>query len=148
MRHHAFALALLAAGTLPGCTLVDQRTFQSAAPVPGPAEIARTRAPTLPLVSIRMDQPGLDYRAVLAEAVQAAQQRKPDVSFDVLALVPLQAGTPQAAAEQDRRVAEAAQDARTVATTIGAAGISSDRLHLGLRGDAGAPAREVRVYVR
>jgi hypothetical protein len=137
------AVAVLLLG---GCTLVDQRTFQSAAAaaVPGAAEIARARAPVLPLVSIRMDQPDFDYRPALAEAVQAAQQRKPDVTFDVVALVPTQV----APAEQDRRVVVAAQDARAVATAMGAAGVASDRLHLGLRGDAGVPAREVRVYVR
>jgi len=129
---------------LPGCMLVDQRTFQSAAPVPGATEVARARAPALPLVSIRMDQPDQDFRPLLAEAVQAAQQRKPDVTFDVLALVPMLA-TP---AEQDRRVAEAARDAQTVGTAMGAAGVPSERLHLGLRGDPGSPAREVRIYVR
>ena len=146
MRHAlaAAALVLLAGGVLPGCTLVDQRTFQSAAVAPGAAEIARARAPSLPLVTIRMDQPDQEYRAVLAEAVQAAQQRKGDVSFDIHALVPIQAPL----AEQDRRIAEASRDAGAIATAIGAAGISSDRLRLGLLGDAGSPAREVRVYVR
>ena len=107
MRHvlAAAALILLAGCTLPGCTLVDQRTFQSTVAAPGAAEIARTRAPVLPLVTIRMDQADQDYRAALAEAVQAAQQRKGDVSFDIRALVPTQAS----AAEQDRRIAVANQ---------------------------------------
>ena len=138
MRHALVAATLI---LLAGCTLVDQRSFQPTAAVPGAVEIARARTPALPLVTIRMDQ---EYRAALAEAVQAAQQRKPDVTFDIQALVPLQAPP----AEQDRRIAEASQDAQAVATAIGAAGISSDRLHLGLLGDAGSPAREVRVYVR
>lgn len=141
MRH---ALAAATLTVLAGCSLVDQRTFQSTAATPGAAEIARARAPLLPLVTIRMDQPDPDYRAVLAEAIQAAQQRKPDVTFDIQALVPTQA-TP---AEQDRRIAEASLDAQAIAIAIGAAGVSSDRLRLGLLGDAGSPAREVRVYVR
>ena len=127
-----------------GCTLVDQRTFQRAAPAPAAAEIARAKAPALPLVSIRLDQPGADYRPALAEAVQAAQQRKPDVTFDVLAMVPSQA----AAAEQDRRTGEAARDAREVAAAMVAVGIPQDRMRLGLRGDPGTPPREVRIYVR
>ncbi len=129
---------------LSGCTLIDQRTFQSAPALPGASEVARTRAPSLPLLTIRMDQADQDYRPALAEAVQAAQQRKADVSFDIQALVPTRA----APAEQDRRIAEAGRDARDVATAIGAAGISSERLRLGLLGDAGSPPREVRVYVR
>ena len=127
-----------------GCTLVDQRTFQRAAPGPAAAEIARAKAPALPLVSIRLDQPGADYRPALAEAVQAAQQRKPDVTFDVLAMVPSQA----TAGEQDRRAGEAAQDAREVAAAMVAVGIPQDRMRLGLRGDPGTPPREVRIYVR
>ena len=145
MRHALTAATLtLLAGALPACTLVDQRTFQPAAAAPGAAEIARARAPALPLVTIRMDQPDQEYRATLAEAVQAAQQRKADVTFDIHALVPTQVPP----AEQDRRIAAASLDAQTIATAIGAAGISSDRLRLGLLGDAGTPAREVRVYVR
>ena len=146
MRHvlAAATLTLLAGATLPACTLVDQRTFQPTAAAPGAAEIARARAPSVPLITIRMDQPDQDYRATLAEAVQAAQQRKADVTFDIHALVPTQAPP----AEQDRRIAAASLDAQTIATAIGAAGISSDRLRLGLLGDAGNPAREVRVYAR
>ena len=129
---------------LADCTLVDQRTFQSAASAPGEAEVARVEASARPIVSVRMDTPDVDYRQNLADAVQAAQVRNPNASFDVLALVPNEA----APAEQDRRVAQAAQDAQAVAAAIGAAGVLSDRLHLGLRGDNGNPAREVRVFVR
>jgi hypothetical protein len=85
-----------------------------------------------------------DWRPALAAAVQAAQQRRPDAGFDVQALVPTQA----APDEQDRRVAQAAADARAVAEAMGAAGLSPDRLRLGLRGDPGMPAREVRVFQR
>ena len=129
---------------LAGCTLVDQRSFQAASPAPGAAEIGRAGTAGVVLVSVRMDQPGQDYRQRVAEAVQGAQQLRPDARFDVLALVPTQVGP----AEQDRRIAEASADARAVAEVIGAAGISSERLHLGLRGDPGSPAREVRVYLR
>ena len=77
-------------------------------------------------------------------AVRAAQVRKPDVTFDIEALVPTEASP----AEQDRRVAQASADTASVAAAFGAAGVSADRLRLGLRGDPGSPAREVRVYVR
>jgi hypothetical protein len=134
--HRAFAAMLLVA--LAGCTLVDQRSFRPA----GAAPQAAAAPVGLPLVSVRMD--GADFRPALAEAVQAAQQRQPDAAFDVLALVPSAA----APAEQDRRVATAAQDARAVAQAMGAAGVAGDRIRLGLRGDPGIPAREVRVFLR
>ena len=143
-------VALLIA--LAGCTLVDQRTFRAAAPEPGAAELgpagagagAGAGAAARPLAVIRMGEAGPDYRPMLAEAVQAAQQRNPDARFDVIALVPTRASP----AEQDRRIAEAARDAQEVATAMGAAGVPSDWLTLGLRGDPGVPAREVRVHLR
>lgn len=160
---------LLAATLLGGCTLVDQRTFQRSAAAPGTGEIARTRAPELPLLTIRMgglaigeptsrtmdqamdrgldltgDQAGINLGSSVAEAVRSAEARKPDVVFDILALVPTEA----AAAEQTRRITQASADAATVATAFAAAGVPSERLRLVLRGDPGSPAREVRVYVR
>lgn len=145
MRPALAALLLIPAVLVPvaGCTLVDQRTFQAEAPAPGAEELARARATALPLVSVRLDQE-TPWRAALAEAVQAAQLRRPDAAFDVMALVPTQA----APAEQDRRVAQAAGDARMVAEAMGAAGVPSEQLRLGLRGDPGDPAREVRVFQR
>jgi len=134
----------LAALLLGGCTLIDQRTFSPTPPAPTATEIARAKAPVLPLVSIRMDQPGQNNRAVLADAVQAAQARKLDVTFDVFAMVPSQAPP----AEQDRRAAEATNDARAIATELEAVGVMRDRLRLGLRGDPGTPPREVCIYVR
>lgn len=128
---------------LAGCTLVDQRTFQAEAAAPGAEELARAQAAALPLVSVRLDEV-TPWRSTLAVAVQAAQQRRPDAAFDVMALVPTQA----APAEQDRRVAQAAGDARTVAEAMGAAGVPAEQLRLGLRGDPGSPAREVRVFQR
>ena len=134
--HHVLAAALLIA--LGGCTLIDQRSFQ---PAGQPPQFAAAPA-GLPLVSVRMD--GADFRPALVEAVQAAQQRRPEAAFDVLALVPSAA----APAQQDRQVTEAARDARMVAEAMGAAGVASDRIRLGLRGDPGSPSREVRVFLR
>jgi hypothetical protein len=144
--HPALAALLLIPAVLApvgGCTLVDQRTFQAEAPAPGAEELARAQAAARPLVSVRLDQE-TPWRPALAEAVQAAQQRRPGAAFDVMALVPTQA----APAEQDRRVAQAAGDARTVAEAMGAAGVPAEQVRLGLRGDPGTPAREVRVFQR
>ncbi len=141
----ALPVPLLAAMLLAGgCTLVDQRTFQAAAPAPTGEELARARVPLPPLMSVRLGATGVDYRPALAEVVRDAMVRNPDASFDVMALVPTQA----APAEQDRRVAEGAQDALAVATAMNAAGVPQEKLHLGLRGDPGSPAREVRIYLR
>jgi hypothetical protein len=138
-------LALLGmAASLPGCTLIDQRTFEPKASAPSAADLARAKLPPLPFVTIRMDNPDADIRPALAEAVEAAQARKADVEFDVLAPLPTNA-TP---AVQDIFARNGAQDTQTVATALGYAGISLDRVHVGFRGDPGAPPREVRIYLR
>lgn len=141
MRSALAALLLIPAVLAPlaGCTLVDQRTFQVEAAAPGAEELARAQAAALPLVSVRLDEV-TPWRSTLAVAVQAAQQRRPDAAFDVMALVPTQA----APAEQDRRVAQAAEDARTVAEAMGAAGVPAEQLRLGLRGDPGIPRSQAR----
>lgn len=137
-------LALFVPMLAAGCTLVDQRTFQAEAPAPTAREVERARAPERPLVSVRLDAPEMDYRPALAQAVRAAAARRPGVTFDVVALVPTQASP----AEQGRRVAQGARDALAVASSVNAAGVAQDRIHLGLRGDPGDPAREVRVFAR
>ena len=141
MRAVLAALFLIA---LAGCTLVDQRSFRREGAAPGAEEVARAGAPARQVAAVRMGGAGEAWRGVVAEAVQAAEQRMPGGAFEVMALVPLRAEP----AEQDRRVAEAARDARAVAEVLGAAGIPSDRVRLGLQGDAGSPGRDVRVFQR
>jgi hypothetical protein len=95
-------------------------------------------------INIGEDQGSVDFGPPVAEAVRAAQARKPDVVFDIFAVIPTEA-TP---GEQDRRVAQGSADAARVASAFIAAGVPSARLRLGLRGDPGQPPREVLVFVR
>jgi hypothetical protein len=127
---------------LAGCALPDQRTFTRTPPAPTAAELARPVLPARPLLTIRFPAEEREWRAALADAVAAAQARKPDVEFDIMAAIASGANAPQAA------LAQGAADARLVATTLGQAGVPPERLRLGVQGDPGAPAREVRVYVR
>ena len=95
-------------------------------------------------INIGEDRGGIDFGPPVAEAVRAAQARKPDVVFDIFAVVPTEASP----AEQDRRVAQASADAGQIARAFAAAGVPFERLRLGLRGDPGQPPREVLVFVR
>ena len=137
--------ALLLALILPGCTLIDQRTFERDGAGPDAAAITRSAAsPKLPLVTIRFDDPDADFRPALADAIDAAQSAKPSVEFDVVAPIPTKATQ----AVQDRFAAQGKTDTATVAEAFGYAGILLDRVHVGLRGDPGDPPREVLVFVR
>ncbi len=131
-------LVLLAA--LPGCTLIDQNTFNSTAgavPVIPPAPVgAAAPAPSgpPPLFTVHPGQPSQE---AVRQAVTAARSRKADVVFDVVAIVP-----------DDGQAAAASSDAAAVARAIAAQGVPPGRVHLFARPEAGLAGREVRVYVR
>ncbi len=141
----ALPLALLLAGCLPpDFRIVDQRTFRSAPATPAPEAVTQAALPPLPLVVIRFDQPDLDYRPALAEAVTLAQAHNPQAVFEVLTPVPTSANTEV----QRQYLTQGAADARDVARALAADAVDPDRVQIGYRADPGAPVREVRIYVR
>jgi len=141
-----FIVVLAAA---PGCTLIDQNTFNpraSAVPVIPPAPVAAAApAPQQgppPLLTVQPGQPAQD---AVRRAVAAARSRKPDVVFDVVAMVP--AGAPFDGKADDQAAASSAE-AGAVARAITFQGVAPGRVHLYARPDAALATREVRVYVR
>jgi hypothetical protein len=136
-------LIFMLLATLGGCTLLDQRSFERTPQAPAADAATRAALPEHALLTIRFANDE-DWRPALREAVAAAQGRKPDVAFEVAAPVPLGA-TP---ARQDQAVRQGAADATEIADGLLALGVDPGRVHLALRGDAGTPPREVRLYVR
>lgn len=132
-------LVLLA--VLPGCTLIDQNTFNpaaGAAPVIPPAPVAAaTPAPPPGLPPLFTVQPGQPTQEAVRRGVAAARSRKADVIFDIVAMVPA-----------DEQAAASSAEAGAVARAIAAQGVPPGRVHLFARPDATLPGREVRVYVR
>lgn len=128
------ALALL-----PGCTLIDQTTFNPdagkkpvvSAPV-APVVVAPPPGPP-PFMTIDFPRSG-DLSAEVATAVRAARARKPDVAFDVVELVGSQQG-------------QVGQDAADVARLIVAQGVPAARVHLQAQPVTTVATRQVRVYV-
>ena len=148
MRPFPPASLLLMSLLLSGCALIDQRTVArwlgGKPAAPSKADLAAAQLPPLPLVVVRYDQPDVDYAPVLAQAAEAALERKPSAVFEVV--TPLPSAEP--VAEQDAFIRRGADDARAVADTLATAGVPPSQLRLSLRGDSGKPVREVRVYVR
>ena len=148
MIHRAvWVLAVLAGGALPGCTLIDQNTFNPnarAVPVipaaPVAAAVAALPGPQ-PLLTLRPGQPVQD---AVRQAVAAARRRKPDVVFDVVAMLP---GGVGAEAGLDDPASSSAE-AGTVARAIAAQGVPPGRVRLFARPEAGLAGQEIRVYVR
>ena len=127
-----------------GCTLVDQRTFNPRAglvrTVPAPAGPEAI----VPLLTIDLSAARPEYGAALSQAVNEAVSRKPDVTFEVVSVVPA-AGTP---AEQVATATGITADARDIARAINAAGVDDGRIHLSARADPGVSTRQVQVFVR
>jgi hypothetical protein len=124
-----------------GCAIIDRRTFRTA-PAPTAADVARAGLPALPLIVVRFGEP-LDQAAIQG-AVDLARARNPGAVFDVITPVPVLA--PREAQAEALRQGRA--DAELVADALAAAGAARDHVVIGARADAGAPGREVRVYVR
>ena len=142
-----WVLAALAGGALPGCTLIDQNTFNPnarAVPVvaaaPVAAGVAVPSGPQ-PLLTLRPGQPVQD---AVRQAVAAARRRKPGVVFDVVAMLPGAGGE----AGLDGQSAPSGAEAGTVARAIAAQGVPPGRIRLFARPEAGLSGQEVRVYVR
>ncbi|WP_242465244.1 hypothetical protein [Rhodospirillum rubrum] len=86
-----------------------------------------------PLVVIRFDSPNVAYEGPLSNAVQAALARKPDASFDVVAV-------------SGGSASGAARGAERVVRSLTQMGVPSSRVNLSAASSAGSD--EVRVYVR
>ncbi len=141
IRRAVALLAALAGCALPGCTLIDQNTFNPtagavpvvpAAPVAASVPAAPPGPP--PLFTVR---PGQAAQEPVRRGVAAARSRKADVNFDVVAMVPA-----------DDQVAASSAEAGAVARAITAQGVPAGNVHLLARPEPGLALREVRVYVR
>ena len=134
---------LLALALLPGCTLIDQNTFNPAAgarPVVPPAPPAPVAAPAYPgpppLLILPADGAGAE---ALRKAVTAARARKPGVAFDVVSILP---GTPT-----DEATRTATLSAAGVAREIAAQGIPPSRIRVLARPEPAATVGDIRIYV-
>lgn len=130
-------LLLALALPLAGCHLIDQTDFDPKPPpvaAPPPIPDPETRAA---LVTIDYATATPDYRAALAAAIQAAESRRPNLLYDVVAVVGTAAEAPAARV----RAAEAM-------TVIEAQGVVASRIQLGLAIEPGRKVPRVRVYLR
>ncbi len=150
MRVATLPLALMCVA-LGGCKLIDQRSFEPRATAPSSGQVARSSqvaatrlVPALPLVSVFPGDLEHDWRPDVAAAVRAALVRRPDAAFDIVTPIPTARG-PDA---QRAAMLTGSADAAAVAAVMQAEGIPAERLHLGARGDAGNPRRDVLVFVR
>jgi hypothetical protein len=109
----------------------------SATPSPG-------RGAGRPLATIRFDQPGLQWRQPLYNAVSSAIDRAPGSTFDVVAVTP----TRGAPVESARAASDVRRNAEGVVRAMVEMGLPSDRVSLTASASPRTTTGEVQVFVR
>jgi hypothetical protein len=114
-----------------------------AAPVE-PATGAGSAPPNRPLVVIRFDRPNVTYEQALYTAVSRALERRPEASFDLVAVTPNR-GSPGEAAVAST---SSRRNAESVLRSLSEMGLPLDRVRLSATTSTVAAANEVHLYVR
>lgn len=130
-------------GQLYGTSLAS-RTMSSQPPA-SPASLSSTAAAgRRPLVVIRFDRPNVAYEQALYTAVSRALERRPDATFDVIAVTPQAGRSPTGAVSSTA----ARRNAENVLRSLTDMGLPQDRVNLSAMTSAQAQANEVHLYVR
>jgi hypothetical protein len=117
-------------------------TAVSPATASGPTSSMRGRRP---LVVIRFDRPNVKYQQALYSAVSQALQRRPNATFDLVAVTPLQAGS-TARVALDANAAR--RNAQAVLRSLTDMGLPPSRVALSATTANDASSNEVRLFVR
>jgi hypothetical protein len=97
-----------------------------------------------PLVLIRFDRPNVNYEQALFAAVSAALDRRPDASFDLVAVTPSTGSQAQLSLARE----ESRRDAERVLRSLTSMGLSPNRVALSQMTSPAAQTNEVHLYVR
>jgi len=132
---------------------VTNRTFQqsSVAPTPTMAPGVRSASPApaglanrRPLLIVRFDQPRVQYEQALYAAIAEALQRKPDASFDLLAVAPARGSV----ADVSLNTTASKRYAENVLRTMTEMGVNPNRVGLSSTTSMVAQNAEVHLFVR
>lgn len=132
-------------GELYGSSLVNRAFAQSQALVSATAQQSKgPSAGERALVVIRFDQPDIQYKQVLYNAVSRALERKPNATFNLVAVSSKRGNAAQAAlnSTQSKRNAEG------VLRTLADMGLPASRVKLSSRSSREIETNEVQIYVR
>ena len=132
-------------GELYGQSLAN-RAYQSATPRPYGAAAPGFMGTEgrRPLVVIRFDRPKVEYEQALYSALSKTLERRPDASFDLVA-VSAQKGSP---AEAAINANAARKNAEAVLRSLNSMGLPADRVTLSAATSPTASTNEVHLYVR
>jgi hypothetical protein len=130
-------------GELYGQSL-NNRSFGATSPGGPPARTAAAVGDRRPLVIIRFDRPNVSYEQALYSAVKRALERRPDATFDLVAVSPNAGNPAQVALHTDASKRNAANVVRSLTNM----GLAADRISLSATTSASVQSNEVQIYVR
>jgi hypothetical protein len=131
-------------GELYGTSLVNRAFAQSQALASAAAQSAGPTVGERPLVVIRFDRPNIDFQQALYNAVSRALERKPNASFDLVAVSPKRGSPAQAAINSTH----SKRNAESVLRTLADMGLPANRVKLSSRSSQDVESNEVQIFVR
>jgi hypothetical protein len=117
-------------------TTPSRRAAVSAAPRPVATVTPASLADKKPLVVIRFDKADVAYEPALYQALSRALERRPDATFDLVAVAP-----------NDAAQAIARRDADAVFKSMTNMGLPAERVAMQAMANAAASTPEVHIYV-
>jgi len=132
-------------GELYGASLVNRAFAQSQALASAASQ--QSAGPTVgerALVVIRFDRPNIQYQQALYNAVSRALERKPNASFDLVAVSTKRGSAAQTALSST----QSKRNAESVLRTLADMGLPANRVKLSSRSSQEVESNEVQIYVR
>lgn len=136
-------------GQMYGASLANQAMMRSA--VGNPVQSTMGSLPSAqigsrrPLVIIRFDRPNVSYEQPLYQAVSRAIERRPDASFDLVAVTPTHSNSAGQGALDATTARRSADQVRRSLTEMG---LSADKIRMSAMSSPTATSPEVHLYVR
>ena len=146
-RHNLTTLALaIKNGEYLGPNLSNKASYAPAAVAAATnnAEIGSSLAERRPLVVIRFDRDNVEFKQALYSAISAALERRPQSTFDLIAVAPNQ-GSP---ADVALAANTAKRHANKVLQALTEMGLPNSRVTLSSTTSPGVQTNEIRIYVR
>ncbi len=131
-------------GQLYGSSLGNQAAVRTSAAMPMGTLPAANIAGQRPLVVIRFDRPNVAYEQALYQAVSRAIERRPNASFDLVAV----SAPGTNAGERALGVAGSRRNAEQVLRSLTEMGLPADRIRMSGMASPTATSNEVHLYVR
>jgi hypothetical protein len=131
-------------GELYGTSLVNRAFAQAQSLASAAAQASGPRPGDRPLVVIRFDRPDIPYQQALYNAVSRALERKPNASFDLVAVSPKHGS----AARSALNTTQTKRNAEAVLRTLADMGLPANRVKLSAMSSPDVESNEVHIFVR